>query len=107
MNQILQNGESTGAKEFHLTGRKFVESRMMFRSEGIPMGGFPDIPEYSRKVADPEKIRKIIKSSKGFDIDFEIQSDFLTLQSRKSWQLAVGSWQVRSEIANCFLPTAN
>lgn len=50
----------TGAKEFHLTGRKVVESRMIFRRDGIAMGGFPGIPEYSRKVADPERIGKII-----------------------------------------------
>lgn len=51
---------ATGAMEFHLTGRKVVESSMIFRRDGIPMGGVPDIPEFSRKVADPEKIRKII-----------------------------------------------
>lgn len=58
---IAEMARVTGAKEFHLTGRKVVESRMLFRREGIPMGGFPDIPEFSRKVADPEKIGKIIK----------------------------------------------
>jgi len=50
----------TGASEFHLTGRKVVDSRMKFRREGIPMGGVPDIPEFSRKVADTERIKKII-----------------------------------------------
>ena len=58
---IAEMARVTGAKEFHLTGRKVVESEMQFRKEGIPMGGFPDIPEFSRKVADPEKIGKIIK----------------------------------------------
>ncbi len=51
----------TGANEFHLTGRKVVESDMKFHRNDIHMGGFPDIPEFSRKVADPERIRKIIK----------------------------------------------
>jgi copper homeostasis protein len=57
---IADMARATGAREFHLTGRKIVESGMKFRREGIPMGGFPDIPEFSRKVADPERIRKII-----------------------------------------------
>ncbi|NLA49834.1 MAG: hypothetical protein GX876_10290 [Bacteroidales bacterium] len=57
---IAEMARVTGAREFHLTGRKNVESMMKFRREGIPMGGIPDIPEFSRKVADPERIRKII-----------------------------------------------
>jgi copper homeostasis protein len=57
---IAMIAEKTGAKEFHLTGRKSVDSKMIFRREGIPMGGFPDIPGYSRKLADTEKIMKII-----------------------------------------------
>ncbi len=51
----------TGATEFHLTGRKTVDSGMIFRREGIPMGGIAGIPEYSRKIADTEKIINIIK----------------------------------------------
>lgn len=50
----------TGAKEFHLTGRKIIESGMFFRRQGISMGGTTDIPEFSRMVADPEKIKSII-----------------------------------------------
>ena len=57
---IAMIAELTGAKEFHLTGRKSVESKMIFRREGIPMGGFPEISGYTRKVADTEKIMKII-----------------------------------------------
>jgi hypothetical protein len=34
---------------------------MIFRREGIPMGGIPVIPEYSRKIADPERIKNIIR----------------------------------------------
>jgi len=51
--------EATKAKEFHFTGRKVVDSEMKFRKEGIPMGG-PGIPEFSRKVADPKRINRII-----------------------------------------------
>jgi len=57
---IAKIAELTAAKEFHLTGRKVADSKMIFRRDGIPMGGFPDIPVYSRKVADTEKIMKII-----------------------------------------------
>lgn len=49
------------AKEFHLTGRSIVESAMSFRKHGISMGGIPGIPEFSRKIADQQKIRNIIE----------------------------------------------
>jgi copper homeostasis protein len=57
---ISRIGEVTGAKEFHLTGRKVIESNMIFRKEGISMGGVNGIPEFSRMVADQEKIERII-----------------------------------------------
>jgi copper homeostasis protein len=50
----------TGAKEFHLTGRKIIDSKMIFRKQGISMGGVAGVPEFSRMVADPEKIKRII-----------------------------------------------
>lgn len=49
----------TKACEIHLTGRKSVESKMKFRRDDISLGGIGEINEYSRKVADPEKIEKI------------------------------------------------
>ncbi len=49
----------TGAKEFHLTGRKVIESEMAYRKEGVSMGS-PDIPEFSRKVTDPDVVKSII-----------------------------------------------
>jgi copper homeostasis protein len=51
---------TTGAHEFHFTGRKTIESQMIYRKDGIYMGGHPDVPEFSRKVADPEIIRGVI-----------------------------------------------
>lgn len=57
---IARIARVTGAKEFHLTGRKVINSDMIFRRQGISMGGATDIPEFSRKVADPEKIKSII-----------------------------------------------
>jgi copper homeostasis protein len=50
----------TKVREIHLTGKKIIDSEMVFRRQGINMGGVPDIPEFSRKVADPEKIKNII-----------------------------------------------
>jgi copper homeostasis protein len=56
---ILTIASVTGATEFHLTGRKVIESEMIFRRSGISMGGHPGIPEFSRKVADPDIIKNI------------------------------------------------
>lgn len=56
--------ESTGAREFHLTARKIGDSEMIFRRRDISMGGIPDIPEFSRKVTDPDMIRSIINNLK-------------------------------------------
>lgn len=50
----------TGAKEFHLTGRKVIESEMAYRKHGVSMGS-PEISEFSRKVTDPEIIRSIVR----------------------------------------------
>jgi copper homeostasis protein len=51
----------TGAKEYHLSAGKVIDGEMIFRKQGISMGGVPGIPEYSRKVADQDMIRIIIK----------------------------------------------
>lgn len=50
----------TGAREFHLTGRKIIDSEMKFRQKEIAMGRFPGISEFSRKTADPQRIKNII-----------------------------------------------
>lgn len=50
----------TAAKEFHLTGRKIIESDMIFRKQDISMGGSGENPEFSRKVTDPDMIKRII-----------------------------------------------
>jgi copper homeostasis protein len=57
---IAQIAKETGAKEFHLTGRKVIDSEMIFRRQNITIGGVTGIPEFSRMVADPEKIHSII-----------------------------------------------
>jgi copper homeostasis protein len=50
----------TKAREIHLTGRKVIESEMIFRRQGINMGGIPGIAEFSRKVVDQERIKIIV-----------------------------------------------
>jgi len=50
----------TRAKEFHLTGRKIIDSEMIFRMQGVTMGGSEEVSEFTRKVADPERIKAII-----------------------------------------------
>lgn len=52
---------ATKAKEIHLTGRTVVDSEMIFRRQGINMGGIKGVPEFSRKVADCDRIKKIIE----------------------------------------------
>jgi copper homeostasis protein len=47
-------------KEIHLTARKTIDSEMIFRRQGIFMGGVSGIPEFARKVADPERIKSIV-----------------------------------------------
>jgi copper homeostasis protein len=60
LSNIASVATLSGAKEFHLTGRKVIDSEMIFTRDGISMGGFAGIPEFSRKVADPEIIKEII-----------------------------------------------
>ena len=59
-NNIKEIRDFTGAKEFHLTGRKTVPSKMEYRKEGVFFGGLPQIPEYEMKFTDPEIIRKVV-----------------------------------------------
>lgn len=56
---IRKIAEITGAGEFHLTGRKEIDSEMVFRKQGVSMGSHI-ISEFIRKVADAEKIKQIV-----------------------------------------------
>ncbi len=49
------------SKEFHLTGRSLTDSKMEFRRNDIFMGGYPEVEEYSRKIADISIIKKIAR----------------------------------------------
>ncbi len=53
--------KESSVREIHLTGRKEIESGMIFRRNDISMGGIPAMPEFRRKIADAERIKSIIK----------------------------------------------
>jgi len=46
----------TGAQVFHLSAKKTVESAMVFRREGVPMG-LPMMSEFERFVTDGDQVR--------------------------------------------------
>ncbi len=62
---IKEIRDYTGAKEFHLTRRKTVQSNMKYRKKEIFMGGLPQIPEYEIRVTDSQLIKKIIELISG------------------------------------------
>jgi copper homeostasis protein len=49
----------TGASEFHLTGRKTIESEMIYKKQGVAMGS-PEVSEFSRKITDADIVKSII-----------------------------------------------
>jgi copper homeostasis protein len=55
---------ATKVREIHLTARKTIDSEMIFRRQGISMGGVPGVPEFSRKIADTDQIKSIISKLK-------------------------------------------
>jgi copper homeostasis protein len=59
---IVNIAKISGAKEFHLTGRKIIESEMIFRRQNLSLSANSGISEYTRKVVDPDMIRSIINN---------------------------------------------
>ncbi|MBK9389778.1 MAG: copper homeostasis protein CutC [Bacteroidetes bacterium] len=57
---IVKLIKSTGASEYHLTGRKTIQSGMEFRKSEVVMSGLTGYDEYSRKVADIDMIKRIV-----------------------------------------------
>jgi copper homeostasis protein len=53
----------TGAREFHVSGRKSVPSAMQYRNPNIFMGGIPDIPEYETSVTDEKIIHSLVEAA--------------------------------------------
>ena len=54
----------TGASEYHLTGSKYIESKMKYRNPKVFMGGIPEIPEYERSITDEKIIQTIVSKLK-------------------------------------------
>jgi copper homeostasis protein len=54
---IARIREITGAKEFHVTGYKTIQSQMAYRNPTIFMGGTLSLPEYDMTVVDPIRIQ--------------------------------------------------
>ena len=56
---------TTGAREYHLTGRRQTDSLMTFRRKGVYMGDSRLLSEYSLRIADLERIRSVIMILEG------------------------------------------
>jgi len=59
---IAEFAQYTGAKEYHATLRSWVESKMVYRNLNVSMGGLPQIPEFSIKETDPEKVANFVST---------------------------------------------
>lgn len=62
---IAMLANSTGAAEYHLSGRKQRESMMTFRRKGVYMGDPRLQSEYTLKSADSERISSVIMILRG------------------------------------------
>lgn len=51
----------TGAREFHLSARIRLESRMRYRNAAVSMGGTVQVSEYGREASSEEKVLQAIR----------------------------------------------
>ncbi len=51
---------ATNAREYHMTGKKDIASRMKYKNPQVSMGDDHNIPEYAISVTDSEEIRRIV-----------------------------------------------
>ena len=49
-----------GVNALHLTGKSSRDSEMVYRKEGIVMGGLSEVPEYEIIYSDFEKVRAVV-----------------------------------------------
>ncbi len=52
--------EATGIREFHFSARREQASGMLFRKEGVPMGGVVKIDEFANPLTSAERVRSTI-----------------------------------------------
>jgi copper homeostasis protein len=57
---IFDFARTVGAREYHATLRSLFPGGMVYRREGIYMGGHPDVPEFDQKETDPVKVAKFV-----------------------------------------------
>ena len=57
---IAEFARFTSAKEYHATLRSLVDSKMIYRNNDVTIGGLPQIPEFSIKETDPEKVANFV-----------------------------------------------
>lgn len=53
---LAQVAAATGVTTFHMSGKKIIDSRMIYRKEGVPMG-LPLFSEYAKWQTDENTIR--------------------------------------------------
>jgi copper homeostasis protein len=58
---IVKIKDTTGAREFHVTGRSLQPGRMQYKNPDVSMGDNITVPEYDEWVTNPERIRKIVE----------------------------------------------
>jgi copper homeostasis protein len=54
----------TGVDALHFTGKSVRDSEMVYRKEGIAMGGLSEVPEYEIVYSDVEKIRAVVSMAR-------------------------------------------
>lgn len=57
---IEELARKTLAREFHLSARSIYPSPMLYRHEGVSMGGVVHIDEYKRELTDPDKVASVL-----------------------------------------------
>ncbi len=61
-NNILKIMTYTHAREFHVSGRKLIESVMIYQNPKILMGGNPTVSEYEKFETDSECIKSLLQT---------------------------------------------
>lgn len=58
---ICELKEYTGAKEFHMSARAKVDSKMVYRNEKVSMGGTVTISEFSQDITSSSRVAKSLE----------------------------------------------
>lgn len=58
--ETIKSIVNTRAKEFHMSGVKDVESKMIYRKENLTLNG-NSLPDYINQISDVESIKKVVE----------------------------------------------